>query len=357
MRKLILTFILLGFLIQINAQSNRDQAIKLKNDAIELMDIGKINESLDILLKAQEIDPDYINVPYEIAYAYLLLKDYDKSIKIAKPLLKRKDVFDLVYQLIGNNYDLKGDKLTAIKYYDKGLKKFPNSGKLYLEKGVVIASQNKWIEALDVWEKGIVADPNHSSNYYYASQILVQTEEKIWGIYYGEIFLNLEPNTKRSLQISDILYNTYNLCLPINDNKWSLDFSKKATNIVFGGNVKDLKFSFETVHNLAMEKGYKNVYPVFNVKNLITIRKQFLKEWNDDYAERYPNIIFDYHNVLIKNNMFTSYFYWLLRGSSKIEFEKWEIKNNENYNNFLKWKEENSMNITINNKTNRFSYE
>ena len=356
MRKTILTIILLGMLFPTFGQTNREKAIDLKNLAIELMDNGEIDESLKLLNQAQEFDPDYINIPYEIAFAYQLAKDYDKSIEVAKKLLKHPDVFDAVYQIIGNNYDMKGDKEKAIKYYDKGLKKFPNSGQLYLEKGIVIASQDKWFEALDVWEAGIVADPAHSSNYYYATLVFAQTQERIWAIYYGEIFLNLESNTARSLEISKILYDSYKLCLPIENSKWSLDFSYKATNIVLGS-LRDLKFSFETVHNLAMEKGYKEVEPEFTIENMIKIRKQFLSDWNENYADRYPNLIFDYHNYLIRANMFESYFYWLLNNGSIDEFQKWRENSGESFENFIAWFKANPMTITMDNRTNRFSYE
>ena len=357
MKKHILILFFLGFLTISEAQTNRDKAIELKNQAIELMDNGKVDESLKLLEQAQQLDPNYINIPYEIAYAYQLVKDYDKSIEIAKPLLKHPDVFDQIYQIIGNCYDLKGDKKKALKIYDKGIKKFPNSGKLYLEKGIVIAGQEKWFEALDVWEKGIIADPTHSSNYYYASQVLAQTDEKIWGIYYGEIFLNLEPNTQRTLQISKLVYDTYKVCLPTENNKWELQFSRKATNIVLG-NLKDLKFSFETVHNLAMEKGFKGIEPTFDINNLIKIRKQFLKNWNsDDYADMYSNLIFDYHNLLVKNKMFEQYMYWVLRGGATNEFQHWKNNNEASYTKFIEWFNENPMFFTDENKTNRFSYD
>ena len=356
MKKSTLTLILIGFFFQVQAQTNREKSVELKNQAIELMDNGEIEESLRLLEQAQTQDPDYIYVPYEIAFAYHLAKDCDKCIEIANPLLKHPDIFDQVYQLLGNCYDLKGDTKKAIKYYDKGLKKFPNSGAPYLEKGIVIASQEKLFEALEVWEKGISEAPTHSSNYYYACQVLAQTDERIWGIYYGEIFLNLEPNTERTAQISQLLYDTYKICLPVKDDKWSLAFSHKATNIVLGS-LKNFKFSFETIHNLAMEQGYKNVEPDFNINNLIAIRKQFLTKWNEDYSDSYRNLIFDYHNFLINNDMFDKYFYWLLKDGTPDEFESWVTKNQKNFDDFLTWFKENPMPINNENKTNRFSYD
>lgn len=203
--------------------------------------------------------------------------------------------------------------------------------------------------------KGIVADPIHSSNYYWASQVLTQTNEKIWAIYYGEIFLNLEPNTQRSKTISRILYDTYKACLPVKENKWDLNFSQKATFISLGS-IKDFKLSFETVHNLTMEKGYKDIDPVFTIKNLVKIRKQFLVSWNQNYKDIYPNIIFDYHNILEKNKLFECYIYWLLNYGAIDDFEIWLKENKESYNNFLAWFKENPLFIDSENKVNRFSY-
>ena len=78
------------------AQTNREKADELKDQAIELMDGGEIDESIKLLEKAQQIDPDYIHIPYEMAFAYQLKKDYDKSIAVAKPLRKHPEVFDQV---------------------------------------------------------------------------------------------------------------------------------------------------------------------------------------------------------------------------------------------------------------------
>ena len=355
MKNLALILVIAGLFSQVHSQSNREQAIELKDKAIELMDNGNIIESLQLLNQAKELNPENIIIPYEIAFAYQLSKDYEKCIKVAKPLLKHPNVFDQVYQIIGNSYDLLGNKVKAIKYYDKGLKKFPNSGRLYLEKGVVLASQEKWFEALEIWEQGIVADPVHSSNYYWATQVLTKTNEKIWAIYYGEIFLNLEQNTQRSKTISRILYDTYKACLPIVDNIWSLNFSQKAT-VISLGSIKDFKLSFETVHNLTMEKGYKDIDPIFTIENLIKIRKQFLVSWNENYKDIYPNIIFDYHNLLEKNKLFECYIYWLLNYGAIDDFEVWLKENKESYNNFLAWFKENPLFIDSENNVNRFSY-
>lgn len=358
MKNLALTFLFLAWLTTLNAQvqSNRERATQLTYQAIDLMDNGKITESLELLNQALKIDPDNINVSYEMIYAYYLAEDYDMCIEIGKPLLKHPDVFDQVYQMLGNSYDLAGQPQKAVKCYSQGIKKFPASGRLYLEKGIVLSNQNKWDEALVEWEKGIVADPDHSSNYYYASQILSQTNEKIWGIYYGEIFLNLEPFTERSNIISKLLYDTYKTCLSAENSKWTSNFSQKATTIDMS-NLNNFKLSFETVHSLAMSKACEGVATEFTIQNLLQIRKQFLEEWNEKYADRYPNVLFKYHQKLVAMNFFEPYIYWQLKEGAKDEYNQWVNANARLFDSFITWFNENSMLISQESCLNRFTYE
>ncbi|MCS4301513.1 hypothetical protein [Chryseobacterium sp. BIGb0232] len=46
-------------------------------------------------------------------------------------------------------------KLIDEEKYDEGLKKFPNSRKLHLEKGVIFEFENKLAAALEIYEAGM----------------------------------------------------------------------------------------------------------------------------------------------------------------------------------------------------------
>ncbi len=358
MKKLLVISLLCISFIATKAQTaeQKEEALAMKDQAVAMIDSGRTKDAIKLLKQAQELDPENIIFPYEIAYAYKLDENYNKSIEIAKELLKRPDVFDKVYQLIGNCYDQKGNPQKALEVYNKGLKLFPNSGRLFFEKGVIIASQENYFEALDNWEKGIIAEPTFSSNYFYASQVLSNTNEKIWAIYYGEIFRNLESNTERSNEISKLVYDTYKTCLPTDNDKWDLHFSNKATSVT-ADDMENNIFPFETVHNLAMEQGYKGIEPKFSIDNLSLIRKQFLKEWESDYADLYPNLIFDFHEQLLKNNMLEPYMYWLLKDGAEDEFLKWKKENETAYNNFIQWFSKHHMTFSDDNKTSRILYE
>ena len=89
-----------------------------------------------LLRQALTLDPDYWPLTYEMAYAYMVKRDYQKAIKLAKTLYKYEDCNDLVYQLVGNCYDyLKNPKKPPEKFMRRGSNAFP-------------------IRALFIWSRG-----------------------------------------------------------------------------------------------------------------------------------------------------------------------------------------------------------
>lgn len=190
-------------------QTNQEIALEKGKTAIKMMDNGKIDESIKSLEEAQRLDPDRIDYPYELALAHYLKRDYKNTIKILEKIKDRKDVFERLFQLLGNSYDILGKTEKAFEAYNEGLLIFPNSGMIYLEKGNVYLNKNEYNKALKLYEKGIEVDPDFPSNYYRAALLYCNSTEEVWGMIYGEIFMNLERNSKRTAEISKILYDTY----------------------------------------------------------------------------------------------------------------------------------------------------
>nr|GFC49048.1 hypothetical protein [Tanacetum cinerariifolium] len=144
--------------------------------AIKLMDEGKLDESIALLQEARRLDPARSTYSYELSYAYYQQKKYSQAIELAEPLLKLPDANDRTFELLGNIYDNNGNAAKAIDTYEAGLRKFPKSGRLQLELGIMY-----------------MGDKN----------------EEVWGMLYGELFMNLERNSTRTAEISKLLYDTY----------------------------------------------------------------------------------------------------------------------------------------------------
>lgn len=342
----LIMFIMIGQLAF--GQSDQENALKKAIKAVEFIDNGKFDEGIKLLKEAQKLDPDRIDYPYEIAYAYCLKEDYKAAIKILEKIVDHKSVTDQVFQLLGNCYDLMGKSDKAFDAYDEGLKKFPNSGKLYLEKGNVYWGQKNYETALSLYEKGIEVDPSFPSNYYRATLIYCNSKTEVWGMIYGEIFMNLETNSKRTAEISKLLYDTYKSEIQFkNDTTISVSFCQLATMSINAfddpGNVK-LPFGMMIYEPILMlstvhEKG-------IDLNSLDRIRTRFIESYfKNGHDKKYPNVLFEYQYKILKAGHLEAYNHWLLLKGDEEGFEKWKAANEDKWDKFVEWISDNPLKL------------
>ena len=308
-----------------------------------------------------EIITDTYNYPYETAYAYYLKKDNKKAIKELEKVLKYKENNDQCYTLLGNIWDMEGQPEKAIEIYNQGLEKFPNSGRLYFEKGNVLEVLEKYDDALDSWEQGIGVNPSYPSNYHTASIYFCKyTTEKVWGILYGELFANIERGSKKTEEISKLLFDTYKSAITIkSETEAGVSFSKTAQ-IPVSDKSENVKIPFSMAYELTMVLAItsETKEKELGIKSFNNIRTAFIQEWfNKNRNTEYPNILFDWHKKLIDLGYFESYNYWLLMKGNENEFGEWYNQNNEKFDKFIEWFSSNPMTIDDNNKFYRTQYE
>ncbi len=350
----------LGFLLLITAgqfafgQTNKEIALTKGQKAIELMDNGKIKESIKLLEEAQKLDPERFDYPYEMAYAHYLQEDYKGAIKILEKIMNHKDVEETFFQLLGNSYDLIGKSDKAFEIYDAGLKIFPNSGMINLEKGNVYWNKKEYGKALPFYEKGIEVDPDFPSNYYRAARLYCGSTEEIWGMIYGEIFMNLERNSKRTSEISKLLYDTYKSEVKFSsDTSFSVSFSKNATI-----NVSDLKdpSKMELPYGIGVYEPTL-IFSMVSVKaidisSLDNIRSTFIDNYfKNGHDKKYPNVLFTYQKEVKEAGHIEAYNHWILMKGDEDGFDKWYSENKDKWEAFVKWFGDNGLKI---NDTNKF---
>jgi len=315
------------------------------------MDDGKPAEAIVLLEQAEKLDPANYVIPYELALAQYQNKEYSKAAERLKKLLPHKDVNANVYQLLGNTYDMMGDTTSAIRTYKEGLKKFPNSGSIYLELGNVKAMHEQFAEALDYYEEGIRVDPRFPSNYYRAAIIYCGSSERIWGVLYGELFMNLERNSQRTATMSEILLNTYKDAITFeSDTSMRVNFSKIMLMSPEDAMEKNPKmpftFIFETKMLLALLGEQK-----IDIASMDRIRRNFLKLYTDDKnTHRYKNIIFAYQQELEKKGHLEAYNYWLLMKGDPEGFRNWRKDNGDKWESFIAWFRENQLKVDDKNR-------
>ncbi len=356
MRAKISSFFLIFFIsLFISAQSNNQELNKRLSQAIDLMDNGNINESIAILNELTNIEPNNFEYFYELAYAYYIKQDYTKTIEILEKLKSNKDAYEILYQLLGNSYDMLGQSKNAIEVYDEGLKKFPNKGNLYLEKGIVYEIQKKYEVAIENYKKGIKAEPKYSSNYYRLATLYLKSKDIVPGLIYGEIFINLERTTKRTKEISEKLFNGYKNAVTFENKELKqLNFCKEVI-IDFNKFEENKKLPLCMIFTSTLVLPLTSINEI-SLDNLSKVRQKFIELYFQKYNNQYPNILFDYHKQMIEQSVFEAYNYYIFQMGAQDEFANWLENHQDQYNKFVDWYTD-KKNIINPTQTNFFNFE
>lgn len=338
MRYLLTAALLLFFVLAVNAQTNKEKSVEFARKGIKLVDLKKFDEGISMFRQGLALDPQNSLFAYEIATAFYLQEKYDSVIATLEAIIDRPDVNDQFYQVLGNAWDMKKQPDKALQIYASGIKRFPLSGILCLESGIVMQARDSMQQAIKFWEKGVNADPALSSNYYYLAKTFAPSGNKVWALLYGEIFMNIERNSKRSEEMSSILYNVYSdLIDDMSDTAVTTryaDSGKTFSTCV----VNVLRESLNTV--VTANKGLTQTAKIYY------LRKTFIDTWFlRSFSADFPNTLFNRHKVLMANGHFEAYTYWMLMKGNDQEFTVWYNQNSEKYKAFVAWFTKNPMKI------------
>lgn len=204
--------------------------------------------------------------------------------------------------------------------YKAALKKFPNSGVLYSEYGEMLWSKDNYSESVKLWEKGIELDPNYSGNYYNAAKYYFFSQDKVWSLIYGEIFLNLESYSKRTAEIKDLVLEAYKKLFTDKNMTKNQDMKNEF--------VKAFLELMKTQSPFVAQNGV-------TAETLSAIRTKFNIDWFEKYAPKFPFRLFDYHRQLLKEGMFDAYNQWLFGTAANLPaYESWTKAHPDEFSKF-----------------------
>lgn len=262
---------------------------------------GNANEAIAIFQKIAPIEPNNFLVKKSLAQAYQVAGNSKNTIIILEPLLADGTADADCYRLAGQAYaGIKEDK-KALKILQQGIDKNPQSGLLYYELGMQYKQQKNYENALKAWLDGIAADPNYHLNYHEAAIAYVQTDNVLWAIIYGEIFVNKEPLTKRGNDTRILLLDAYQKL-----------FFTPSKNVIGDQSLVNTPTNFEEAAKKTLLSLFFVVSDGITTENLIMLRSRFIISWQNTFAQQYPFALFAYHDELMRNGHFDTYNQWLL---------------------------------------------
>ncbi len=326
-------------------------AQELLRRGIEACDAGDYDGALDLYHQAEALDSGSSMYRYEESYIYTYQQQYQRAIDILLTIVNAPDAHDIYYSNLGSCYDYLGKREKALATYKEGLKRFPNSGRIYLELGVVMASEQKFEKALGYWEKGIEVDPAHPSNYYWASKFYCTIDQtRPWGIIYAEIFLNLERSTNRSKEISGLLYEAYRSLISVEPGHIGIaDISGKPIMDTATGTMVvpfDQAFGTKLITALTVNA----IFPLHQGVDLAFLhsaRSLFISMWFEDSLDQYfPSFLFNWHRELIERGGFEAYNYWLLNQGDEGEATEWFNAHADQAASFMNWFKQHPLQIS-----------
>jgi hypothetical protein len=283
---------------------------------------GDFNNAIVVLNRALETDKDNLELKKDLAFAYYMQRDFSKSMSVIKPVVESSGADIQTYQILGMVYKALDEKRDAERMYRAALRKFPESGVLYNDYGELLWSKNDFIPASRQWLKGIQTDRNYPGNYYNAAKYYYMSEDKVWGLIYGEIFLNLESYSKRTPEIKRMLVEGYKKLFS------ETDLTKN----------QDTKNDFVKAYLEILKANSQVVDGGITPDALTALRTRFVLAWYDKQNTKFPFRLFDYHRQLAKAGLFDAYNQWIFGAAGNLSvFQQWTTTHSDEYNQFTKF--------------------
>ena len=315
MKKLFLLCAFITFCCYGFAQENIEQ---LHENAREFMKQGDYANASVILVRAAQQEPQNLALAKDLAFTFYMQKDMDRAIRSLLPFFEKNEADDQAYQIGALIYRASANIKEAEKLYRKAIKIYPQSGPLYNDYGEFLQLLND-ANAIKTWEKGIQEDPSFSGNYYHAAKYYNQTDQHMWTLLFGEIFINLESFTARTTEMKNILFQGYKKLFS------TVDLLKNARNAN----------KFERTYLKAMNKQNDVVAYGIDVETLTMVRTRFILEWYTGGVPQMPFALFDWHERLLTAGLFPAYNQWIFGGVQSLSgYQNWTQTHKKEYEAF-----------------------
>lgn len=288
-KKIITLFLVFSsFIKDVTAQEAQNNFII---EGIKMYDRGDFEGALEMYKKALVSNPSSVQAQYEIASAYLQLKDYNNAIKYSdKVITANKDYVDQAFILKGTAYDYLQKPLEAANTYKQAIKKFPKNQLLHYNLALTSFNLKDYKMTDEALQRSLRLNPLHANSHFLLGLSMITQGKRVQGILALYNFLLLEPKSKKSVSVLQTL-----------EDEWKGSSVKTAINKEtdeFYSAELMLKTLEDTRNNEANKDKPAISFFTENTNTLFTI----LGESKKDKKGFWWNFYVDYFYTLAKNN-------------------------------------------------------
>lgn len=207
MRHLSLLFTALLCTPLLHAQSTAQELI---DKGTALHDEGRYAEAIEQFNAALEADPDNRDAHAELANTYYVMQEFDKAIAESDKVIKGDDIAARqAYDVKGSALDALGKPKDAIKNYEAGIKKFPDSHLLHFNLALTLYNTKEPEKAEKELMAALRARETHASSHYLLGVCMMDKGARARAMLCLYNFLLLEPQGKRAkvayAQLTDLM--------------------------------------------------------------------------------------------------------------------------------------------------------
>lgn len=285
-------------------------------NAIHFMDNGMVDTGIDLLKDLDKAHPSNRAVVYEIVYGYIVKQDYEEAYQWAKKLLKLKDADADSYFIAGNAFDYVGKRKEAIEIYEKGLKKFPNSARLWVEKGNMAYMMKNYDESVECYEHAIDVDPNYDASYYRLANLYAMSTDPVWAVMYAQNYQLQASKYDRLMEMGKLIYDLYRENVTRKDGKWEVTFTKTVNLSAYASQDCDLPYNgfFDYTHKVVLDEG-GIAGDTLTLADVARLHRKYV-EIADTTAHDYYNVpVLDMERAALHEGYLDGYIMWMLRGA------------------------------------------
>ena len=285
-------------------------------NAIHFMDNGMVDTGIDLLKDLDKAHPSNRAVVYEIVYGYIVKQDYEEAYQWAKKLLKLKDADADSYFIAGNAFDYVGKRKEAIEIYEKGLKKFPNSARLWVEKGNMAYMMKNYDESVGCYEHAIDVDPDYDASYYRLANLYAMSTDPVWAVMYAQNYQLQASKYERLMEMGKLIYDLYRENVTRKDGKWEVTFTKTVNLSAYASQDCDIPYNgyFYHLHKVVLDEG-GFAGDTLTLADVAKLHRKYV-EIADTTAHDYYNVpVLDMERAALHEGYLDGYIMWMLRGA------------------------------------------